>query len=947
MSSKTCLWVEQNLMAYLHGGLAADGQQAIQQHVLTCTACAQKLLVAQTVQSRLFAEAAASQVSLSPQAGQRIREQVQREMRTGAMLQRTLKLARGVYSLASLAIVIALIVFALLWMMRLRPQPAAQPISTGSPTSLPVIPVVPSATLTPTPAAAQTEITFAVSDDQVSEFRELARTFHERYPAIVVQVIPLQRLVANDYDGALSRLTQGADAALYYLDPRAAAQGLLYDLAPFIAGTPGFQAQDFYPQTLEAFAWNGGTWGLPGPLSFGLLLYDRAALEQAGLQPPPLDWDQAAFLRAAQALTLRPGSSEARYGFVDFNGKGVQAMLLSGALPQALAQGRLDAPEMVAALRWYVDLETAHQVAPVLSGDKRWEKAQELLDKGQAAMWSDALWNYAYYTGQKGRKLGLALLPGRAGPVAPALGMGYFMSAGTPYPQETWLWLEFLSYQGLQSGTPDAQSLLPARRSVAEASHYWAQFDGPALPVVKAAAEHLSFAPFDPAQPDGLIWKALDAVRRGQTAEQALAEAQQAYLQANRQVAQIQVTPVQVARPDEPRPGAAQIKFFNTWMPDDVLYRSVERFEKENPQIQVKLLDYREAGPQDADCFGSANTIRDTYNLLPLLEADPALKAQFFPSILKAFQAGDAPDVQLPSLPHQAMPRMIHYNKALFDAAGVAYPRPEWTMEDFLAAARALTRNTAAGRVYGYVPSLGENDDLLAFAAAQGVSLWDEQGRPRFDRPEAAAVVQWYADLALKHKVMPVFPDSKATMGPPEASDLTSAGIDARNALIRNGQAAMWAEYYPYNAADNFPIEQLGWAPWPGGVRRATVIFYDGLSIARDSQQVDACWQWIKFLTGDAEVTDSVPARQDVQSAAEYLKPEEGVPHAVEDLPVQRYVLENYSDAYTYHHVDPLVRPIIDSLLADIYNGVPVTQALAKAQQVAQQGTPTPWPIVP
>ena len=45
-------------------------------------------------------------------------------------------------------------------------------------------------------------------------------------------------------------------------------------------------------------------------------------------------------------------------------------------------------------------------------------------------------------------------------------------------------------------------------------------------------------------------------------------------------------------------------------------------------------------------------------------------------------------------LPWIAQPVVTYYNKALFDAAGLDYPTPDWTWDDFIELAKALTRDT-------------------------------------------------------------------------------------------------------------------------------------------------------------------------------------------------------------------------------------------------------------
>src|SRR5260370_18341401 len=48
----------------------------------------------------------------------------------------------------------------------------------------------------------------------------------------------------------------------------------------------------------------------------------------------------------------------------------------------------------------------------------------------------------------------------------------------------------------------------------------------------------------------------------------------------------------------------------------------------------------------------------------------------------------------LHALPKGSPPLALAYNKTLFDRAGIPYPTDDWTWDDFLRVARALTRDT-------------------------------------------------------------------------------------------------------------------------------------------------------------------------------------------------------------------------------------------------------------
>lgn len=55
------------------------------------------------------------------------------------------------------------------------------------------------------------------------------------------------------------------------------------------------------------------------------------------------------------------------------------------------------------------------------------------------------------------------------------------------------------------------------------------------------------------------------------------------------------------------------------------------------------------------------------------------------------------------SLPAKKMTYTILYNKDMFDEAGIAYPEPDWTYDEFLETARALTKGEGSDKVYGYM----------------------------------------------------------------------------------------------------------------------------------------------------------------------------------------------------------------------------------------------------
>ena len=133
---------------------------------------------------------------------------------------------------------------------------------------------------------------------------------------------------------------------------------------------------------------------------------------------------------------------------------------------------------------------------------------------------------------------------------------------------------------------------------------------------------------------------------------------------------------------------------------------------------------------------------------LPLLEdLRPHLtlvqRSRFEPRSLNAMRYGNA----LYAIPVSQGCLALVYNKALFDAAGVEYPGDDWTTDDLLAAARALTRDD----VLGLAVPLKWSYWFIPFLAGFGGTLFDSQDNPTLDSPGSARALDWFLDLERVH----------------------------------------------------------------------------------------------------------------------------------------------------------------------------------------------------
>src|SRR5215207_8361400 len=81
----------------------------------------------------------------------------------------------------------------------------------------------------------------------------------------------------------------------------------------------------------------------------------------------------------------------------------------------------------------------------------------------------------------------------------------------------------------------------------------------------------------------------------------------------------------------------------------------------------------------------SRNGLED---IMPYVEGDSPLDLSiYFEPVLNVGRRGDS----LYGIPKDWTSRAVFYNKALFDAAGIPHPTNEWTMDEFLEIAKALT----------------------------------------------------------------------------------------------------------------------------------------------------------------------------------------------------------------------------------------------------------------
>ncbi|HVZ81865.1 MAG TPA: sugar ABC transporter substrate-binding protein [bacterium] len=290
-----------------------------------------------------------------------------------------------------------------------------------------------------------------------------------------------------------------------------------------------------------------------------------------------------------------------------------------------------------------------------------------------------------------------------------------------------------------------------------------------------------------------------------------------------------------------------------------ILQGLITKFEKDNPGIHVALdrVPYEEyvdklltqfAGDLAPDIiFVSAENLADFYPrgllepLTPYVRKDPAFDLKgFYPELVKWYTV----DGDLYVVPRDIAPVcVIYYNKKAFDGAGLAYPKDDWTVDEFMKDAQALTERDKNGNVLRW----GFADDWAlpeAWIYAFGGGFVDDTHHPtryRVNEPGFVRGVQFRGDLINKYKVMPS-PSSLAQQGSVGASD-----------LFANGTAGMFLSGI-WKTPLFRGIKDFGWDvamfPHPKGMKGRVVGGSSGYGIVSSSKHKQEAWRFIAYLSG-------------------------------------------------------------------------------------------------
>jgi multiple sugar transport system substrate-binding protein len=222
---------------------------------------------------------------------------------------------------------------------------------------------------------------------------------------------------------------------------------------------------------------------------------------------------------------------------------------------------------------------------------------------------------------------------------------------------------------------------------------------------------------------------------------------------------------------------------------------------------------------------------------------------------------------------------VVYYNKDMFTAANVTAPADNWTWNDFLSAATALTKdNDGDGVIDQY--GVGVEPQLIRvapFVWGNGGEIVDNYDKPTtltLDTPEARDAIQFFVDLQVVHKVAPTEAESTA-------EDVESRFMNNRLGMVLASRAS----------TPSFrEIKGFEWdvAPIPMQKEQSTILHSDAYCMAAASppDRKALAWKFVEYAQGvegqtiAAELGRTVPSRMDVAQSDAFLDPSRPPAHS-------------------------------------------------------------------
>ena len=239
-------------------------------------------------------------------------------------------------------------------------------------------------------------------------------------------------------------------------------------------------------------------------------------------------------------------------------------------------------------------------------------------------------------------------------------------------------------------------------------------------------------------------------------------------------------------------------------------------------------------------------------NLEPFVARDKDFDlSDFYPEVIEGWGRYRG---KLYAIPAGVDVAAMYYNKTMFDRYKVPYPDETWDWDDYLEAAKKLTKDTDGD---GRIDQWGTNQNWWqSYVWANGGEIISaDKTTCLLDQPEAYEALQFMSDLRNKHHVAPTAKDM---------ADISSVKLFSSGKVGMHFSGSWAVPLYFEKDVKDFVYDV---APVPKGwKRRAT--FYGGASYAvmNGSRHKELAWELVKFMVSKESLRERAIKEQVIPS---------------------------------------------------------------------------------
>ena len=374
----------------------------------------------------------------------------------------------------------------------------------------------------------------------------------------------------------------------------------------------------------------------------------------------------------------------------------------------------------------------------------------------------------------------------------------------------------------------------------------------------------------------------------------------------------------------------------------------IAEFEKANPDIKVKAVyagNYDDTRVKALAALKASQPVQlsvlfsiDVFELMDqdvLVSFDEAAASaedkQWLSGFYPALMENSKVKGKIWGVPFQRSTIVMYYNKDAFKEAGLDPNKPPATWEEMVAMSQKLVKKDASGNVTRWgvqIPSTGYAYWMFQSLCIQnGQVLMNPDGnQTHFDHADVVGALQFWRDLAVKHKVMPEGTVDWGTL---------------RQKFLEGATAIMWHTTGNLTAVREAAKFDFGVSMLPASKRRGSPTGGGNFYLFKKTTPAErvAAMKFIKFMTAPelsarwSMATGYVATTQAAYDTATLKK-------YVADFPAAAVARDQfpYSVAEFSVHENARVKKLLDDAIQSaLTGGKPPQDALAGAQQQAER----------